>query len=326
MDLLGTPLAVGVDLGKRTIKVVAVRQGKPPRLVSTVAYQAPAGAIDGSGAILDPFAAVDALRAALHQAGIRGGRAVVGMGGRSVIVRHLTLPPMPEDELKTAVKWEAERNLPLHIEDAVLDAQVLREVTEEGQRRLEVLMAAVPERDALLYHKIATDAGLDVVAIETTSMALARTLEEYEGTTVAVDVGPDLTEIVIVSQRLPLVCRNVPVGGEGLWQGTPGEAAGAGGEAVADPPTGFDDLLIGLTRSMDYFEAHVRGKIDRVVVTGDGALAPGVVPMLSGALAVPVEVGNPFVRFTGAPAVLQAAEDRAALFAVATGLAMRTLP
>ncbi len=88
MDLLGAPLTVGVDLGKRTIKVAAVRQGEPPRLVSTADYPAPTGAIDGGGAILDSLAAVDALRAALRQAGIRGGRAVVGMGGRNVIVRR----------------------------------------------------------------------------------------------------------------------------------------------------------------------------------------------------------------------------------------------
>lgn len=322
VDLLGAPPIVGVDLGKRTLKVVAVRGGKRPQLTHAAIHPIPQGAIDG-GAILDPPAVIDTLRAALDRAQIRRGRTVLGMGGRNVVVRHLTFPPMPEDELKSAVRWEAERHLPLRIEEAVLDAQVLREVIEDGQRRLEVLMAAVPERDALLYHQIATEAGLDVVAIEATSIALARTLGDSGGTTAAVDVGPDITEIVIVS-GLPLVCRNVPVGDEGLPRGGARQEAGAEGEQAAPPPP-LEDLLTGLIQSIDYFEAQVRGKIDRVILTGDGALTPGVAQMVAGAVAVPVEVGNPLSRFSVAPGVLHNVGSETAPLAVATGLALRTV-
>lgn len=322
MDPLGAPPIVGVDLGKRTLKVVAVRGGKRSQLAHAAIHPIPQGAIDG-GVILDPPAVIDTLRAALDHAKIRRGRTVLGMGGRNVVVRHLKFPPMPEDELKSAVRWEAERHLPLRIEEAVLDAQVLREVTEDGQRRLEVLMAAVPERDALLYHQIATEAGLDVVAIEATSVALARILGEGGGTTAVVDVGPDITEIVIVSGRLPLVCRSVPIGDEGLSRSGAGQEVRAEAEPGAPPP--LEDLLTGLNQSIDYFEAQVRGKIDRVVLTGDGALTPEIAPLIAGAVTMPVEVGNPLSRFSVAPGVLHDVGSETAPLAVATGLALRTM-
>lgn len=320
MDLLGPSPTVGVDLGRRSIKIVAVRSGKPPRLIRAAIQPTPDGAIDG-GTIHNAPLLAQALRAGLRGAGIRGGRAVLGLSGRTALVRTVTLPHMPLDELKSAVRWEAERHLPLRLEEAVLDAQVTREVTEDGQRRLEVLMAAVPERDALLYYQVARDAGLDVAALEVTSLALARTLADVPGVTAAVDVGADVTEIVIAHPTLPPVCRSLAVGSD-HFRPRPGEAAR---EADAAAPPGLQDLLDGLSRSIDYFQAQMRReRIQRVILTGDGVDVPGIAEALSSELGVPVAAGDPLSRLA-APAVPGDVQDRRASLAVAIGLALRTL-
>lgn len=317
MDLLGPSPTVGVDIGRRTIKVAAVRGGTPPRLTHAAIHPTPDGAVDG-GAIRNVSLLAAALRAALRGAGIRHGRAVVGMGGRTALVRTLTLPPMPDDELKNAVRWEAERHLPLRIDEAVLDAQVVREITEDGQRRLEVLMAAVPERDALLYYQVAHDAGLDVAALEVSSLALARTLAHPETLTAAIDIGADATEIVMTKGTLAPVCRSLPVGGDQL---TPP----AGGGEVADTP-GLHELLDGVAKSIDYFQAQThREKVERVVLTGEGADIQGVAQMLASELSLPVEVGDPLSRLAVAPGVASNARGRGVSLAVAIGLALRTL-
>ncbi len=323
MPLLGSPLTIGVDLGRRTTKVVAVRNGTHPLLVCAAAHPTPRGAIE-EGTIRDVPAAAAALRAALRRAGIRKGRAVVGIGGQKAVVRHLTLPLMPPDELKDAVRWEAERHLPFRVEETVLDAQVLQEVTEDGQRRLEVLMAAVPERDALLYHQVVEAAGLDVAAIEVSSLALARTLGETEAVTAAIDVGSDSTEIVIAYRTLPLICRTLPVGSDHLSADASGGAAGPGGEAASAP--GLQDLLEGLARSVDYFKAQARGKqLERVVVTWEvAATSDVVVPRLTAELGVPVEAGDPLGRL-GASTIPQDIRERSPSFAAAIGLALRVI-
>ena len=309
MDFLGPSPTVGVDLGRRTIKIVAVRSGKPPRLVHAAIHPTPDGTID-AGTIRNVPVLAQALRAGLRGAAIRGGRAVVGLSGRTALVRTLTLPHMPVEELKSAVRWEAERHLPLRIEDAVLDAQVTREVTEDGQRRLEVLMAAVPERDALLYYQVARDAGLDVAALEVSSLALARTLGGSPAIAAAVDIGADATEIVIVHPTLPPVCRSLPVGADHL-------------RPAAAP--GLQDLLAGLSGSIDYFQAQMRQeKIERVILTGEGVEVPGVAQTLTAELGVPVAAGDPLSRLV-ATSVPGDVRDHRASLAVAIGLALRTL-
>lgn len=324
MDLLGPPATVGVDLGRRTIKVAAVRDGKPPRLVYAAVHPTPEGTIDG-GAIRNASGLADALRAALRSAGIRRGRAVLGMGGRTALVRTLTLPPMPEDELKNAVRWEAERHLPLRIEEAVLDAQVLREVTEDGQRRVEVLMAAVPERDALLYYQVARAAGLEVTALEVSSLALARTLANTDALTAAVDIGADATEIVFTHRALPPVCRSLPVGRDHLSARASAAPPGQENVPAATEP-GLQELLDGLARSIDYFQAQARReKVERVILTGEGVQVPGVAQTLATELAVPVEVGNPLARLDVASGLVGRLREHPASLAVAIGLALRTL-
>jgi type IV pilus assembly protein PilM len=290
VDLFGAPLTIGVELGRRAIKVAAVR-GR--QLTAAGIHPTPDGAVDG-GAIRNPTAVAAALRTGLRAAGVRGGRAVVGMGGRTALVRTFLLPPMPVDELKNAVKWEAERHLPLRIDAAVLDAQVVREATEDGQRRIEVLMAAVPERDALAYYQVAHDAGLDVAALEVSALALSRSLADPGTLTAAVDIAADATEIVIAHGDLPPVCRSLPIGADRLG------ARSAAGEASDESPTpGWQDLLEGLTSSIDYFHAlGRRDRVERVVLTGEGTEVPGLARMLTTELGVPVAVGDPLNRLT----------------------------
>lgn len=321
MDLFATSPTIGVDLGRRAIKVAAVRGGGRPHLVGAAIYPTPDGALDG-GTVRNARALAPALRLGLRSAGIRGGRAVVGMGGRTALVRTFLLPPMPQDELKSAVKWEAERHLPLRIDEAVLDAQVVREVTEDGQRRVEVLMAAVPERDALAFYEVAHEAGLDVAALEVSSLALTRVLADTGALTAAVDIGADATEIVIVHGALPPVCRSLPIGADQL-------SAAADVPAAPEPAStapGWHELLEVLTLSIEYFQAQAhREKVARVVLTGEGADLPDATQLLTAGLGVPVVVGDPFSRLTVAASLSERLGGHRASLAVAIGLALRSL-
>jgi len=320
VEFFGPPLTVGVDLGRRTIKVAAVRGRR--HLVHAAIYPTPDGAVDG-GTVRNIQALAPALRAGLRSAGIKTGRAVVGMGGRTALVRTFMLPPMPEDELKNAVKWEAERHLPLRIDEAVLDAQVMREVTEDGQRRVEVLMAAVPERDAVAYYGVAHEAGLDVAALEVSSLALVRSLAKTTALTAVVDIGADASDIVIVQDGLPPVCRSIPVGADHLSSAAGVPAADAGIGATAP---GWQELLEGLTRSIEYFQAQARReKVERVVVTGEGAELPGAAQTLAAGLGVPVTIGDPLARLTVAAGLAERLGTHRASLAVAVGLALRCL-
>ena len=95
----------------------------------------------------------------------------VAVSGPAVIVRFISMPKMRDEELKSAVRFEAEKFIPFNINDCLLDFQVLRKNEKEGKLDM-VLVAA--KRD-LIVSKVETAqaAGFTVRAVDVDSFALA---------------------------------------------------------------------------------------------------------------------------------------------------------
>lgn len=96
-------------------------------------------------------------------------------------------------------------------------------------------------------------------------------------------------------------------------------------EAIA-PVLG--ELATELRRSLDYYRSRAQGRsVDRVLLTGGGALLPNFAQFLQNELQVPVAVADPLAQVTVSakrydPAYLQTV---APTFAVAMGLAVRSI-
>src|SRR5712692_1714048 len=149
--------AVGIDIGKSAIKVAEVhRTARGLELRRFGLAFTPPGSVEG-GLILDQQAVARAVGEVLRRAGVRTRRAVVSVTGQNVLARVLRLPPIPPEEVKQAIRWEAERHLPFPIDEAVIVFLIDRAATENGQRQLEVLLAAAPE--ALVLTQIRTLEG-----------------------------------------------------------------------------------------------------------------------------------------------------------------------
>jgi len=302
--------AVGVDLGSRAIKAVEVRRGARGVELSRYGVAAtPTGALE-NGMVLDRSAAAAAVGALLRGAGIRRRRVIASVSGQNVLARILRLPPIPEDEVKEAVRWEAERHLPFPVEEAVLDAQVVREVTEDGQRQLEVLLAAAPEALVLTYVETLEAAGLAVEALEVSALAMVRALGRpgMTGTVAMVNLGASTSEVAIVRDGIPRFTRTVL------------EAAAAPGETL-------DGLTLQLRRTFDFYRAQYGGaSVERIILCGGGARVEGVDRRLSLEMEVPAAVGTP-LQITPPAHRLDAAEagQVAPQLVTAVGLALRAV-
>ena len=65
------------------------------------------------------------------------------MSNQKVIVRNIDMPEMSEAELLGAIEYQAQDYIPIPVEDAVLDFQILgRRTDADGQPRQEVLLVA----------------------------------------------------------------------------------------------------------------------------------------------------------------------------------------
>jgi type IV pilus assembly protein PilM len=108
----------------------------------------------------------------------------VGVASQRVAVRTLRLPQIEDaSELETAIRFQAQEHIPMPLEHAVLDWQVVGHVTgDSGERLLDAVVVAA-RRDMLggLMRAIAR-AGLRPVGIDLSAFGMIRALarEAYE--------------------------------------------------------------------------------------------------------------------------------------------------
>lgn len=358
MALFGSKSFVGLDIGSHAIKVVElIPAGGRYRVLHVGSGDMPPGAVK-EGVVVEPQAVASSIRQVLSSVGIRAGRVVSAVGGQAVIVRELKLPPMPEEELKQAARFEAERYIPYGVREVNMDFDVIGETMEDNQRKVVVLLVAA-RREIVDKHVQALEAaGLEPFVLDVESFAVMRALDpqaraDGEGTaTVFVDLGGETTDIVITEAGQMRLTRNVNIGGDSLTKAVATrldleftsaaqlkEEKGAvllEGEPMPDDRTVLalhdamlpilGDLATEIRRSLDYFQTRWReSRVGRVVLSGGTARLANLSRFLSLELGVETIVGDPFVQCEVPERVLPAAlrQQLAPAMATAVGLAMR---
>ena len=300
------------------------------------------------GEVADVDALAGSLRDLWREHGNLDRRVRIGVANARIVVRTLYLPAIESSkELETAVRFQARDEIPMPLEDAVLDFHATGIVeTPEGPRQRIVLVAA--RRDMLTdMLTAARAAGLKPVGIDLSAFGMIRALQtpgEEDGPELFVSVG-GLTNLAIADKG---ICGFTRVAGSGLeslaaelaerreltleharmWLhhvGLADDLEGIEGDAkiVADART---VLVAGARRiagevrgSLDFHQGQANGAstVQRVVLTGPAVAVSGFAAALEAELGL--EVQERVVDGAGS-AKLDALD--AACLTVAAGLAV----
>jgi type IV pilus assembly protein PilM len=276
------------------------------------------------------------LKTFVQQNGLRGRSTQVSVSNQKVIVRNIDMPEMTEAELIGAIEYQAQDYIPIPVEDAVLDFQVVgRRNDGEGQPRQEVLLVAAQRAmiDTLLTSL--KQAGLKVSGVDVSSLALIRALvpaasflADPAHTGVCrglVDVSSSVSTLVVAvgdvlkftrvinfsSDRFARVIaehRGIPFEDAlALVQtvGLPGPLAPEGDVYSAAVVTdtqyqaskAADELVDEIRRSFDYYQGQEgAAPVKELILSGRGTLVRNLEAHLAEALGLPVVIGNPLSR------------------------------
>jgi type IV pilus assembly protein PilM len=168
------------------------------------------------GEVLDGTALADTLRDMFRDSRLDK-RVRVGVANQRTVLRTLELPPLTDrKELATAVRFQAEDQVPMPLDNAVLDFHALGVIdTPAGPRQRVIVVAA--QRDMVERLLVAVrGAGLRPEGVDLSAFALIRSLhradEEHAGRVLYLNVG-GLTNMAIAEGT---VCRFTRVVGGGL--------------------------------------------------------------------------------------------------------------
>ena len=319
----GKKSILGLDVGSGAVKAVEIDvkdKDKGFEVVGLGVSSMPHEAIV-QGAFLNASAIVDAIQEAVDTSGIKTRDAVVAVSGHSVIVKRVSLPRMSAEELESQIQWEAEQYIPFDVNEVNLEFQILE--TSEDPAQMDVLLVAAKKDLIDDYVQVMSEAGLNPVAVDVASFALANTFEinqegAPEGVVALVNIGAHAVNINVLQDGVPAFTRDITTGGN-LYTQEIQKALSIGFEdaervkrgdmrvdqnqavvpqEVENAMRAVTESVVGeISRSLDFFAATTdASRIEKVMLCGGGAQVAGLARSFKEKSGFAVEMLDPPAR------------------------------
>ena len=215
----GKKVTVGLDIGSGMVKVVQLRRVGKGIELEKFAMEPIFSGRDKKAAGTDvKQLKIEAAKRAIEIAGISAKFSVSSVSGESIIVRYIQLPDMPENELKNALKWEAEEYIPFRIDEVNLDSVILGKVEGESGK-VDVLLVSA-KKDLITEHlNIIREIGLTPQIVDVDSFAFLNCFEQNHSPVATdvvalVNIGAEVTNINIYMNGNSRFSRDISLAGD----------------------------------------------------------------------------------------------------------------
>jgi type IV pilus assembly protein PilM len=323
---------VGLKIGGSQIAAARIVNNGSPELVQVAREKLDHGLVVG-GELREPELLSEQLRAffrknKLPRQGVRLGIANNRIGVRIFEIAGIDDPK----QLENAIRFRAQEVLPIPIEEAVLDYQVLGDRVDEDGNKVRRILLVVAYRELIdRYVSACKKAGIRLAGIDLEAFALLRALatppEDKTATAdaaiVVVAIGHDRSTFAVSDGRVCEFTRVLDWGGgtldvaiareldstpseaepfkrelslavENVPEGLTAEQAATAREAVRRQLQGFARELVS---SLQFYQNQSGSLgIGEIVITGGTAHLQGLGEELQKLIGVRVTVGDPLVR------------------------------
>lgn len=324
-----TPEPFGLDVSDGTLKVVKLgRRGKYLFLENFAERDIPSGIIE-DGVIQSPKALASVVKDALanlKMGALRTKFVACSLPEEKTYIRVLELPNLTEDEMREAIRWEIEANIPLPLADAIFDWEYIVPSSRQA-KHADVLVSVAPRTLIDSYSNFLSEAGLQPFSFEPESVALARSImpqRTEENPSLIVDLGKTNTSFVIYAGRGIRFTSSVKISGNLMTEniarslhieekeaeqmkrevGLNREKDGRVFDALIPLLT---DLKEQISEYAEFYAEHAataqdtEPRVAKIFLSGGGASLQGLAKYLSTALQIDTATANPWVNILQPP-------------------------
>ncbi|HKB24583.1 MAG TPA: type IV pilus assembly protein PilM [Methylomirabilota bacterium] len=335
------PQVFGLDIGSSAVKALQLTEtGGTYRIGALGIAPLPPDAI-ADGTIKDSGTVVEAIKAAVAKAGVKGRETAIAICGRELIIKKIQIPEVPPKEIHDVVQLEAEHHIPFAIEEVFLDYHGVG----QHDNLLDLILVAVKKSKVLEYASVVEHAGFRPTIVDVDSFALGNQFElnypdDQHEAVALIDIGASFMKTNVVRGGSTIFARDIPFGGNNYTQAIAqqlkipfeqaesaklGRDVGVRWEAVVPALEAVSrELSLEVQRTFDYFASTAESeRIGKIVLAGGCSLLPGLNDYLSSNWGIPVQLARPFERIEVDPEHAEAVNAAGPTLAVAVGLALR---
>ncbi len=303
----------GVDIGSTSIRAIETSRGKDNPVVNNFGQvPLPTGAVEG-GVINDEKAVTAALKHLWADHKFKSREVVVGVTSHQIVVRELTVPNLPDRELRQSLPFQVRDILPMPIEKALLDFYPLER--SKKAESIRGLLIAAPKENVLTMVRSVERAGLKVTRVDLASFALLRAAARLGANVEAIaDIGAHATSVIIHVDGEPRIVRTIPRGGADVTEMISSRLSISLADAedlkcrIGLLPSenlratevireAMRPLISEIRSSFAYLQAaDAHARVASLALCGGSALLPGLVESLNRELGVEVFIADPLMR------------------------------
>ncbi len=303
---------LGIDLGKAAIKIVEIaKKDERPYLANYAIAQPKFENL--RLAELKNVEVAEVLKDLLTQAQFSSRLASISLPVERTFSTIMDIPPMPEKEIAAAIPFEAQKYVPVPIDEVVLDWSIIPKSVPESttvaagqsgnpalqKSGIQVMVVAVPKEIIDNLTQIAKLAGLELLAMEQEAFSLARALVGSDsGIYLIADFGRRGTDLIVVEQGLVKLTHSLEM------------------------PT-KEVVLMEIDRIASIYQMRYNKKVGQCLLTGGHVAEKETADYLTTKLKIPAKIGEPLARIGHAIELDSAAQELGLQLAVPIGLAMR---
>ena len=336
---------IGIDIGSSSVKLVQLKdlKGSYQLLNAGIVPLPPEAIVDNT--IMDSSSIVNAVKSLVTSLGVKVKDVACSISGNSVIIRKITLPFMPAEELEEQITWEAEQYIPFDINDVNMDFQILSPDSIDPSKMTVLLVAS--KKDIINdYVTLFNEAGMVLSIVDVDSFAVQNAFEINHdadpGDVLAlINIGASIMNINVIRDGISLFTRDVQMGGNLYTEEIQKRLGVSGVDAesmkILAVEANNNDLLEVLTkvnetitqeirRSLDFYNSTANDdRITKVFVSGGSSKGYKFIESVSEKVGIPVELINPFakLKFNEKDFDSEYLQEIGPLMAVTVGLAIR---
>lgn len=332
-----------LDIGTTAVRAVQLSGGNGSWTLERYGVAPVDIKVSNSDASGDQQKLAEIITTVIGQSGIATKNVILGVPSSKMFATVVDMPDMPPNELASTIKYQAEQYIPMSLDEAKIDWALLGKSVNDASKN-EILLASVANSFVESRLDLVEGLGLNVIAIEPDSLALARSLlpQGVPDGRIIIEIGDFATDIVLTHGDAPRLVRSIPTGVQTLVKAAaqnlnidPAQATQfimkfglqqdkLEGQVYRALESTVEQFASEATKSIKFFQTRYPSiPVSSMILSNYGVTIPRLSEYLAEKTGIHAELGNPWQR------VRVSSQDQANLqslssqFAAAIGLAER---
>lgn len=308
---------IGLDVGQSQVTAVRIAQDDDGTISTLELGQVglPRSTFDAAGMLQRPEVVTEAVKLLRSEAGIKGKKAIVSVGGAALTIQPMERPNnLFGDVLSSSVRLELEPGLPYERDLAHISFRELsRDDSENG--KVQLLSVAVRSDLPVALAGAIRKGGLQAYDVVPGPAVLPLAIESGQGAEILLAIGMLSSSVLLLNDGQLRYAQTIPLGADhftgaltttGLtppeaerWKRTHSLVAPQGDadpypEQRAALAAAADNLVEAVYQVITYDQSEgTAGGVRRLLLTGGGSQLSGLNSYLNRSLGLPVEMAEP---------------------------------